>query len=109
MKYYEILIRNTTNESHYEGRFFTKAACREDAVKEVSDFLEINNDKNYKIYTRELTPIEYSKNIKRAEEKKAIANKLVENYIHVRVGSIPYNRVNKVKSRLEFVDLRDII
>ena len=109
MKYFEVLIKCTTDKSHYEGRFFSKSLNREQAVKEVGDFLELDSTSGFKIFTRELTLDEYLKNQRVANKRKEITNKLLENCLSVKIDNISYEEINKIGIDPEFVDLRNIV
>ena len=109
MKYYEILVKSTTEKSHYEGRFFSKAMSLDRAVGEVVDFLEIAGSNEFKIFTRELSFNEYLKNQKQASKRREISNKLIENFLNMKIDNISYDEINKASLYPEFNDLRDII
>lgn len=105
MLYYEILVIASNKNSHYEGRFFIKANDKYSACRKVMDFLEISEAKEFKFYTRELSKACYLQNIKVANEKKQVSNRLISNFCNLEIENLPFDKVTTTRYHPEFIDL----
>ncbi len=105
MLYYEILVIASNMNSHYEGRFFIQAMDKSSAVAKVMDFLEITEIGEFKFYTRELSKDSYKQNLRVANDKKQISNRLLSNFCNMNIENLPFYKVTSTSYCPEFVDL----